>query len=89
MGFDREKCVAALRASFGNLDVAVDNLLNGIPAGIEQPGPENAEEILRALVANPSFAPFREMIRSDPNSLAPVLEQISATSPALYNVPFK
>lgn len=86
MGFDREKCVTALRASFGNSDVAVDYLLNGIPADIGQPGPENVEEVLRALVASPQFAPFKEMIRSDPNSLAPALEQISATSPALYSV---
>lgn len=36
MGFDREKCVAALRAAYNNVDRAVDYLLNGIPANIGQ-----------------------------------------------------
>lgn len=34
MGFEREKCVAALNAAFNNSDVAVDYLLNGIPADL-------------------------------------------------------
>ncbi len=36
MGFDREKCVAALRAAFGNAEVAVDYLINGIPSYAQQ-----------------------------------------------------
>lgn len=31
MGFDREKCVAALRAAFGDADRAVEYIFNGIP----------------------------------------------------------
>lgn len=38
MGFDREKCVAALRAAYNDSDRAVEYLLNGIPANIPQPG---------------------------------------------------
>jgi hypothetical protein len=34
MGFEREKCVAALSAAFNNTDVAVDYLINGIPADL-------------------------------------------------------
>lgn len=31
MGFEREKCVAALNAAFGDADRAVDYIFNGIP----------------------------------------------------------
>lgn len=35
MGFDREKCLAALRAAFNNTERAVQYLLNGIPANLQ------------------------------------------------------
>lgn len=38
MGFDREKCVAALRAAYNNTERAVQYLLNGIPANMGQGG---------------------------------------------------
>lgn len=33
MGFPKEECLAALKAAFGNLDRAVEYLLNGVPLG--------------------------------------------------------
>lgn len=39
MGFERERCVAALAAAFNNTDVAVDYLINGIPADLLQNQP--------------------------------------------------
>lgn len=55
MGFDREKCVAALNAAFGVSDVAADYLINGIPADVQGPGAGNVEELLRALINTPEF----------------------------------
>ena len=34
MGFDREKCVAALSAAFGNEERGVEYLPNGIPSDL-------------------------------------------------------
>lgn len=92
MGFEREKCVAALRAAFNNKDRAVEYLLNGIP---EQPeggfedleGEEpNVENMFRALLSNPAFAQIKQMIRNDPSTMPQVLAQISQASPELYYV---
>lgn len=111
MGFDREKCVAALRAAFNNTDRAVEYLINGIPANIGQrpqvpagglgqgglatgeelgegEGPSSAEieNLFRMLMANPSFAQIKQLIRSNPAALEPILQQISQASPELYAV---
>jgi UV excision repair protein RAD23 len=101
MGFDREKCVAALRAAFGNTDRAVEYLINGIPQVPQggQMGQGNAEmggglggmgqqteALLRGIVNHPSFAQVRQVIRNDPSSIAPILQQISQTSPELYQL---
>ena len=92
MGFDREKCIAALRAAFNNKDRAVEYLLSGIP---DQPFGEeelqgeepNVEDMFRALLSNPAFAQIKQLIRNDPSSMPQILAQISQASPELYYVP--
>lgn len=97
MGFDREKCQAALRAAFGDSDRAVEYLLNGIPANtIPQAGQlgaqlgggggNQAEHLFRVLMNNPTFVQVKNMIKNDPSALEPILQQISQTSPELYAI---
>lgn len=91
MGFDRTQCVAALKAAFSNTDRAVEYLLNGIPDIPEGDGGEELTEgrietMFRALLANPSFAQIKQVIKNDPNTLQPILAQISQSSPELYAV---
>jgi UV excision repair protein RAD23 len=84
MGFPREQCVAALRAAFNNSERAVEYLLNGLPSQ-----PQSSAEglnTLAGLVNLPQFDQVRQMIQNDPSSLPAILEQLSQTSPQLYNV---
>lgn len=98
MGFEREKCVAALTAAFGNTDRAVEYLINGIPQ-IPQGGQpsaqmgadlggmgQQAEAVLRNIVNHPSFAQVKQVIRNDPSAIAPILQQIEQTAPELYQI---
>ena len=97
MGFPRQQCVAALRAAFFNTERAVQYLCNGIPTGLDrQPQPAQqggqlgAGEVgasqLRTLFSHPNFAQLRDLIRSNPAALQPILAQISQSSPQIYNV---
>ena len=87
MAFERDKRVQALQASFGNTDRAVQYLINGIPEIPQQQqsgggGEGNqAEHVLRTIVNNPAFTQIKQLIRNDPSTLAPILQQISQTSP--------
>jgi UV excision repair protein RAD23 len=92
-----------LRAAFYNTERAVEYLCNGIPAGLNRPpqsaqpvagsgaglglGGETGIAQLRALFNHPNFAQIRDLIRTNPAALQPILAQISQTSPQLYNVP--
>lgn len=38
------------------------------------------------LLSNPSFAQLKQVIKSDPNTLQPILAQLSQSSPELYAV---
>eukprot|EP00919_Chromeraceae_sp_WS-2016_P002416 GHVR01005852.1.p3 GENE.GHVR01005852.1~~GHVR01005852.1.p3 ORF type:complete len:102 (+),score=11.08 GHVR01005852.1:1858-2163(+) len=88
MGFTREKCIQALRAAFNNEDRAVEYLINGIPEKPQQqiPTGEMGAQVLAGLVNNPQFVQIRNLIRSNPAALQPVLQQIAQTSPQLYNL---
>lgn len=73
MGFERDKCVKALRAAFNDGDRAVEYLLNGIPENT-QPHPQmSGANVLAGIVNSPQFAQIRQLIRNDPSALQPIL----------------
>lgn len=97
MGFPRDQVVKALKAAWNNPDRAVEYLLNGnIPENApEQPqlggqgmGGAMDAAILSQLVNSPQFATFKQVIRSNPAALQPILAQIQQSSPQLYAVFF-
>ncbi|KAK6734683.1 hypothetical protein RB195_018084 [Necator americanus] len=97
MGYPRDQVVAALRAAFWNPDRAVEYLLNGIPdeeqmpieVGGEEEGSERGEsaasqlEILRQL---PQMEELRNLVRSNPEILPSLIQQIAAVNPDLMEV---
>ena len=94
MGFPRDQVIKALRAAWNNPDRAVEYLLNGnIP---ENPEPRQQAQlgtggqmdaaILAQLVNSPQFAQFKQIIRSNPAALQPILAQIQQSSPQIYAV---
>ena len=95
MGFPKDQCEKALRAAYNDSDRAVEYLLSGnIPeappqgqaGGMEMPQGDMAAHVLGGIVNNPQFAQIRQLIRNDPSSLGPILQQIAQTSPQLYQV---
>ncbi len=91
MGFPKDQCEKALRAAYNDSERAADYLVNGnIPEGpppqAEMPQGDMAAHVLGGIVNNPQFAQIRQLIRNDPSSLGPILQQIAQTSPQLYQV---
>ncbi|XP_048869734.1 RAD23 homolog A, nucleotide excision repair protein a isoform X2 [Brienomyrus brachyistius] len=95
MGYERDKVVAALRASYCNPDRAVEYLLNGIPSTPVQesiPPPEahsstfsegtegNPLEFLRS---QPQFQGMRQVIQQNPALLPALLQQLSRDNPRM------
>ena len=82
MGFGHEEqSRAALRAAMGNVDMAVEFLMNGIPE--EQPSANvemteaQAASPLAVLRAHPQFDELRRTIQANPASLQQVLQGLS------------
>ncbi|XP_026121323.1 UV excision repair protein RAD23 homolog A-like [Carassius auratus] len=95
MGYEREKVVAALRASYNNPHRAVEYLLNGIPtvpvqetrpAPAQLPTdtqPTEGENPLEFLRSQPQFQSMRHVIQQNPSLLQAFLQQLGQDSPEL------
>ncbi|XP_074785992.1 UV excision repair protein RAD23 homolog A [Athene noctua] len=95
MGYERERVVAALRASYNNPHRAVEYLLTGIPGSPEperppvqesrppeQPAPEG-ENPLEFLREQPQFQNMRQVIQQNPALLPALLQQLGQENPQL------
>ncbi|XP_040549019.1 UV excision repair protein RAD23 homolog A isoform X2 [Gallus gallus] len=95
MGYERERVVAALRASYNNPHRAVEYLLTGIPGSPEAERPpvqesrapeqpqvegENPLEFLRE---QPQFQNMRQVIQQNPALLPALLQQLGQENPQL------
>ncbi|NXD74288.1 RD23A protein, partial [Eolophus roseicapillus] len=97
MGYERERVVAALRASYNNPHRAVEYLLTGIPGSPEperppvqesrppeQPPPEGGwENPLEFLREQPQFQNMRQVIQQNPALLPALLQQLGQENPQL------
>lgn len=97
MGYERERVVAALRASYNNPHRAVEYLLTGIPGSpepehgsvqesqvSEQPSTEAAgENPLEFLRDQPQFQNMRQVIQQNPALLPALLQQLGQENPQL------
>lgn len=95
MGFPRDQVVKALRAAWNNPERAVEYLLSGnIPENPPEPqqmgGMGSAMEtaILAQLINSPQFVQIKQLLRTNPAALQPVLAQIQQSSPQIYSVFF-
>ncbi|KAM6914658.1 RAD23 homolog A, nucleotide excision repair protein a [Lycodopsis pacificus] len=99
MGYERERVVAALRASFNNPHRAVEYLLTGIPSSpvqesnppaqapasgpTEAPSLAEGENPLAFLRTQPQFLHMRTAIQQNPTLLPALLQQLGRENPQL------
>ncbi|XP_058029882.1 UV excision repair protein RAD23 homolog A isoform X3 [Ahaetulla prasina] len=95
MGYERERVVAALRASYNNPHRAVEYLLTGIPgspeperAPIQESQPQDqpaseGENPLEFLRDQPQFQNMRQVIQQNPALLPALLQQLGQENPQL------
>jgi UV excision repair protein RAD23 len=99
MGYERDQAIKALRAAFWNAERAVEYLCTGIPENTEAAGEDEGQadalmeagsgdekDSLAFLRDSPQFAQLAQIVRSAPEMLPQVLEQISASNPGLMQV---
>ncbi|KAL6481798.1 hypothetical protein MHYP_G00098780 [Metynnis hypsauchen] len=96
MGYERERVVAALRASFNDPNRAVEYLLNGIPTvPVQETSPASArvpgtdthstegENPLEFLRSQPQFQNMRHLVQQNPSLLPSLLQQLGRENPEL------
>lgn len=95
MGYERDKVVAALKASYNNPHRAVEYLLNGIPTvPVQETSPAPAqlptdtqpaegENPLEFLRSQPQFQSMRQVIQQNSSLLPALLQQLGQENPEL------
>jgi UV excision repair protein RAD23 len=95
MGYERDQVIKALRAAFWNAERAIEYLCTGIPETVEPAAEEenqadvsmdasgDEDDPLVFLRDSPQFAQIAQLVRSAPEMLPQVLEQIAASNPEL------
>ncbi|ELV14316.1 UV excision repair protein RAD23 like protein A [Tupaia chinensis] len=82
MGYERERVVAALRASYNNPHRAVEYLLTESQVS-EQPATEAGDNPLEFLRDQPQFQNMRQVIQQNPALLPALLQQLGQENPQL------